>query len=308
MFYRWLFLFSCVFFNFFAMEQDSGPALTKELTKGFVAGWVEPYFPSGAPLLNAKNDAQVNGPGSLKRLLVRGKTNPLSLWTGVKPIATFHGGSSCLQRLANEYYGWIFQKHCNINQDSTLGKFSSAGAAGATSALFAGPGERLFYIQNLLQKQGNPCTLKDAYKFLLKHESSHFAPLKSFWLVASRDGPWAIAWIAMVGTGKEKLDVLSPSTKGFNVLLSGMLTGAVVSICTHVQDTVKTNMQADINNKKYKSVSDAFYQLGIHKGTFYWKTFFKNGFRGIEWRATRAMAAVTIMYAASDLVEKAWPK
>ena len=168
------------------------------------------------------------------------------------------------------------------NEPTTIDKITAACGAGAMAALIASPTELV-----MLQQQNSGQNVYSVIKQIMSKSPQARRMLRGFMPTAVRDGGFTAGYLAISPLIQDKAKEYI-SNEVVTSIGSGIAAGLVATTITHPWDTIKTKMQASLENPSAKSMLKTTQSIYNNEGI-------KGFFKGISARGLRVASAITIM-------------
>lgn len=251
---------------------------TQNATMGLLCGGIEVSLLQGTNYL--KNASQQGLPMTM---------NPRTLYRGY-PSNLLNMGSCTMWQFA---VCGIVAKQLTGGKERRLAPWEDMTAglvAGVTSGVLGGPLELMMIQQQL---KGGSVTARFAQIGPVTYIGGQIGPgiFRGLVPTGAREGMWAVGYLSFPPIIRNYLlDNHSDTFTNENAARTvAAIFGAFVScVASHPFDTVKTNMQGDIERKKFGGMMDTFKKLHAEGGL-------QSFYRGLPWRYGRQFCGVFLL-------------
>lgn len=228
------------------------------------------------PLIYFKNMVQQGKPISLDRRI---------LWRGAPGNAASLAPVTAIQVVGNNLaLDWL--KHKGENITVTKQMFAAFGA-GALSGFVSCPSENV-----MLKQQNSGATLYNSVKDIVKSHGTR-GMFRALVPTMMRDGGFSAGLLGLRPILKQRLEQYN-SNEALLTIASGVSAGVIAGVITHPFDTVKTVMQANLQDKQAASTFKELQKI-LHQDDAT-----KKLFKGLTARSTRVVSAITLMGYVTD--------
>ncbi len=222
-----------------------------------------------------------------KNMVQQGKSismDPRILWRGAPGNAASLAPVTAIQVVGNNaLLEWLKQRNKNVTISAQMG---AAFGAGALSGLVSCPSENV-----MLEQQNSGVTLYSSMNNILKSHGTR-GMFRALAATMMRDGGFSAGLLGLRPIIKKKLKQHS-SNEAMLTVGSGVIAGVIAGVVTHPFDTVKTTMQANLQDKKSASTFKVLARILRQNSA-------RGLFKGLTARSTRVISAITLMGYVTD--------